>query len=155
METQTTTKPNGKYPLGPKYDTTTRIKVRRRIKELARNGLPYAKIAQVMSTEGFKTPAGAPVTKTLVSNQANAMGIKKHKLNKKTKNGLTLSERQAALTKREARAIETERAHKASQGLLDRKVTNIALIIEAIIGLDVDDAAKLQVIKGIIQRTKA
>lgn len=86
MEQQTLTpKPNGKYPLGPKYDTTTRIKVRRRIKELAKDGLPYEKIAQIMSTEGFKTPAGAPVNKGLVGNQANAMGLKAYKIRKKHK----------------------------------------------------------------------
>lgn len=133
METQTTTKPNGKYPLGPKYDTTTRIKVRRRIKELARNGLPYAKIAQVMSTEGFKTPAGAPVTKTLVSNQANAMGIKKHKLNKKTKGGGTFPRE------------KTIKASELSQILLARKaqVDYPLSALDYILLSDIPDSVKV------------
>lgn len=52
-----------------KYDAKTRKLVRRRVKQLNREGKSNVEAAAVMNSEGFLTPNGKPCDKSFVSNQ--------------------------------------------------------------------------------------
>ena len=74
------------------YDNATRTKIRKRIRELAPTKTRL-EIAEILASEGFKTPGGKEIRRAFVDNTLFSMGVRSRKVRKRKATGATVKAR--------------------------------------------------------------
>jgi hypothetical protein len=126
----------------PMYSTERRREVRERIMELKSQGCLQEEIADIMNSEGFKTPTGQPLSKNFIQTQTRgAMKLIK-------KYGLPESRRKVIL---KSKLSKHEMASPKLNKVATSKPWSTYEMIESVMTSGMSLERKLQVIKTIVR----